>query len=551
MKRFHMMLLSRVLLAVLLAFVVGSLKWKFFSWGGIPVHFLTTPLYPVLLLLIVFLLSSALGQVVLELYRRRSLPGIQKLTEKLVQHSKTATQLLSVQFVFWGILVVAGVGAAWKAGVLEDQEFKLNQIPPPGASRSWISDSPVRVLHVYSGDNNKIKYLEAAEQIVKDLKDAGVKVVLMPTPSPTSKREFDLLERIARNGIVIFGVENIRNPILDRKDLPVGIMDINPDPERLLTFVYNVVPFPSRYRTDMPDAALEVAGKYFGTPVRPSGGGPRLNLGGTNFPLSTDGSIYLGGTEGVFMELPVNAGYDMAEAKELTYSYPSSAGQFVNTASQQVFSKSLDQYRESLNGTVVVMEWKDLSRFNPVSYQEAYRYAVLIHCLIHGDVLTVSDGISFLLVILSVLCCGFILYRNRPLVALVLLIIVSAGVLLGSLWLFLGKAILVDIPALLAALVVSTMVFSIVRMGYEWRRGATTQGVVGRIEGAGPQPAVASITGRVGTALRRPLVVGVIVAAAVIMSFFVGRVSKSGGTDENTQTSILVTTLPVIEVRAY
>ena len=60
MKRFYTIIFTRVFLAIVVAVAMGALKWKYFKWSGIQVHFLTTPFYSALLVLVVLLLALVL-----------------------------------------------------------------------------------------------------------------------------------------------------------------------------------------------------------------------------------------------------------------------------------------------------------------------------------------------------------------------------------------------------------------------------------------------------------------------------------------------------------
>jgi hypothetical protein len=137
---------------------------------------------------------------------------------------------------------------------------------------------------------------------------------------------------------------------------------------------------------------------------------------------------------------------------------------------------TLLDHRNQFEGKIVVLQPNDVGGiYSSPTYSAMQEYATIIDNLVQDDVLIRSHTGTFLVVFLSIVITGMILYGARPLTATALLVLFWGLALYLPAWLFQVQGILIDVPAMFAALVVSVVVFAVVSLGHEWRTIAAQQ----------------------------------------------------------------------------
>ena len=215
---------------------------------------------------------------------------------------------------------------------------------------------------------------------------------------------------------------------------------------------------------------------------------------------------------------------------------------------------NLEPYKQRFEGKIVILQWHDFGGLSmPFSYRESQDYAQVIDNILRGKVLKQTNLGSLLIGLISILGCGLILYRSRLIAAVGLLILFSFMILYGSAWLFQEKGLLVDIPVAIASVVASIAVFSVLRLGNEWRFG------IGRSTAISPAPETrkssldpGTSSGSLGFLQRRfafslAAAVGVLLLAVVLTALVTRSISDSQPAEP--QKVVYVTSLPTVEVQ--
>ena len=562
MKKLVSIVLVRVSLALLFAVLDVALKWEYFRWDSYAkVRYMNTLLHPVLILFICLLLGSALVHAVRELYKSRKVPFVQEVVEKAILWLRAAFSKLGVQFVFWGLVIASVIGYSWNTGLLRDEDFKYNQIPIPWEPFEVRTDSPVKILNFYTRDNNQTEYLQSCVKITQDLKAVGAKVVVVPLPFIFSERLIKLVEKIHEAGIVVFGLTSPDFYLIRQSQQRVGLrtgrmwrFDYYKQPLPGYHYIQKVEPFPYNHYSADYDVSFEVLRTYFG--ISPEEkiirGENEVSLGKHTFPIDKSGSLYVGRQIWGQFRSTINAVYDMKDLskessgeKKVEYVLP-------KALRQSVYTSTLVDFRDQFEGKIIVLSPQDFA--TPFADREANRYAQIVDHMIRGEVLTRSRLGSLLFALVCIVGCGLILYRTKPLAAIALLMLFSAFVFYGNGWLFQVKGILVDVPASFAALLLSMAVFTVMRLGYEWRFGVGRGVVVppAPVFGGGAVDATKSPTGFAFLWKRMSFspaaALGVLILVIVTTALVTRGIDRPKPADSPKEI-VYVTSLPTVEVQ--
>lgn len=561
MKRLVSIVLVRVSLALLFAVLDVALKWEYFRWDYYAkIRYMNTLLHPVLIVFICLLLGSALIHAVRELYRSRKVPFVQEIVEKAIVWFRAAFSKLGVQFVFWGLIIASVIGYAWNVGLLRDEDFKYNQIPIPWEPFEVRTDSPVKILNFYTRDNNQTEYLESCVKITQDLKAVGAKVVVVPLPFIFNERSVKLVEKIHEAGIVVFGLTTPEFYLIQQSQQRVGLrmgrmwLDYNYYKQSpfVLRFVRKIEAFPYPPYSIYHDVSFEVLRTYLG--ISPEEKIIRreneVSFGKHTIPIDKSGSMYVGRLIWGQFRSTINAGYDMKDlSKE---SSGEKRVEYVLPLKRSVYASTLVDFRDQFEGKIIILSPQNIG--NPFADVESNRYAQIIDHMIRGEVLTRSRFGSPLIALACIVGVGLILFRTKPLAAIALLMLFSAFVLYGNGWLFQEKGILVDVPASFAALLLSMAVFTVVRLGNEWRFGVGRGVVVppAPVFGGGAVDATKSPTGfallRKRMSFSPAVALGVLILAIVTTALVTREVNRPKPIDSPKEI-VYVTSLPTVEVQ--
>ena len=524
MKRILFVVLVRVVLAAVFAILDMALHWEYFRWGYFKARYFTTPLHPVLLVFIVLLMASALWYPIRELYGARKIPFLQTSAESALRWIREMFSRLHVQFLFWGVIILLVTGLAWDMGFLRDETFRYNQMPIPWRTINTASSGAVGVLRLYIRDDNPEAHLRLCLRIARDAEAAGAKAVLVKHPiGLRTKVAEDLLAELKKSNIVV----------VDR-----GWRDYTLGSARSLSFIYRVDPFPFRkfrLSKDIPDDVFKAIRLYYGMPEEPIvRKKAEIMIGSLRFPTDADGIVYVGRIAWPDYSLRFTA-FGGASGASVAY-----VSGFLEE--QQRYS-SLAEIKEQIEGKIIILQDSDP---NGDSFWETQRTAQILDDLIKREVLTRSASGSAMIAVISILGCGFIFYRTKPLTATALLVLFSTALLFLQPWLFQEKKILVDMPWSLAALLVSAAVFTVVRLGYEWRMGVSRSA---RVSGRGTASSAPGLSlSRTRISLSPRLAIG-IVALVVLLTVVVANGVREKPPGEQSTNPAAVYVMPTIEVQ--
>jgi len=565
MKKLVATVAARVMLAVVFALLVAALKWEYFRWGTFSIRFVNTFFYPTSIVFVAVLLLSALLHPVRELYRNGRIPFVQGSVENLISNLHLLFSRLNFQFLFWGVIMILLMVFAWNLGLLRDEEYRFNQTPLPwkGIEKS-TAESPVVLFNYYSRDNNQRGYLQNCAKIARDLKQLGAKAILVPLPSILSEESKKLVEEIHKSGIVVFGVRNEADYFLaqarEESGIRTGRLSLNIYSRHPfhISFIHKINPFPAgNYQLwkNAHDVTFEILRLYYGLPrnLPVSLDGDNLVFGKLRASLDEKGLLNVGSLSWPNYHINLLAGYGMDFTGTRRSEKPKFEYIGVGRGKTEKIA-ALGPYKQRFDGKVVILQWDDLGGLSmPFSYRESQDYAQVIDNILRGNVLKQTNLGSLLIGIISILGCGLILYRSRLIAAVGLLILFSFVILYGSAWLFQEKGLLVDIPVGIASVVVSIAVFSVLRLGNEWRFG------IGRSTAISPAPETRknSLDPRISSGvfglLRRRLAfspaaaAGVLLLAIAVTALVTRSISDSQPADP--QKVVYVTSLPTVEVQ--
>lgn len=558
MKKLLTTVLVRVGLAVVFAVIVISLYWVHFQWdfsiyrSGI--RFADTFVYTVCVVFIYLLLFSAIIHPLKALYADRRIPFFQDSIEKLIQLLRTLFSKLGSQFVFWGILMALLVGVAWDSGLLRDKDFKLNQVPVPWTERTRSRDtSHVVILHYASHRDTPVDYLRSCATIARDLKVAGAKALLIPLTYMSQDDAKDFLEEFRSTGIAVIG-EWVYMREFEGSRVGQITADVR-DYQRYRSSLIQVIhPLPDPkypYWQYAPDVSLEVLRLYYDISPKEQilRDGNEIVLGQHRYPVSEAGWMYVGNLDFRELRSGVSARRDLQKRSVTGRGTRVQYGHWDNDSAAMNWSDDIRDLAV-FDGKIVILRWYDLGGIRHLSSDsESFYYARLIDQMVRGNVLRYWRYGSLLISLLSIIGCGLILYRMRLAASVAIMILFFGIVLYGSAWLFQAKGILVDIPVILASLVVSAAVFTVLRLGNEWTLGFAPPPIVRPVMAPEPKlsaPGLSLFRRKMSLSpgLAAGIVILLVIATALITSGIEGRkpvVPQKEVVD--------VPTLPVVEVQ--
>lgn len=557
MKKLYTYVIVRLFLAVTFAALAVVVKWHDIRWGFMNVKFLNTPLFFVSIAFVVALLLSAFLRPTRELYRQKRLPIVQNLTEKIVEGVYNAFSRLDFQFAFWGSATAVLIILAVNVNLLRDRDYRLNQVAIPWIPAEMdprgLSVSPSTTsLTVWSSNNDQIDYLANCVKIVRDLKDVGAKVVFVPLSPKLLKKSLDLIEELNKTGIVVFGVKDFIDrslkELIQKRNIRVGrVGEAALNPPTTLSFIHKIDPYPApMYGLRLPDASFEILRLYRNVAVEEPllhNKKGELEFGDMRYPVDERGAAYVGGLSVPLYPAPVSVHYGEDDAyglvgtTKLVYVHAKSTGT-IDTYD------NLITYRDSFSGKIVLLDRQDDSALKGFLdyYREAFKTAQVVNDLVDGRVLRPSKGGSILVGVIAILGCGLILYRSGLIAGAALLALFSVAILSAGPWLFYKEQILIDVPAVLASLVLSIVVFLILRAGYAWRGGFHAS-----LSKTGEKSPAFELVGR--RISLSPALAGAITILVVIVTALIARSGGETRTPSSEKEVVYVTSLPTVEVQ--
>jgi len=386
----------------------------------------------------------------------------------------------------WSMLIFAFSVALFSFRSLRGLELKIANLGSPFRSKlaaklQTKAEAPAVPLSLW-GQASHDAYLSHSLAIVKNLKKAGAKVVVLPLPSdilPVPKI-LDLLDKLKKQGIVVFGATTsslpsswrsvsyledpqnwwVRQPALHRVSIPWGVVSIQTEPFAAL---YRFVP--SQFRDfdtgePVPDIALQALKRYLGYPdsleIRHT---PYCDfLGPHAIPLERDGLAYVkysfhsSSDGGVFASL-------WPETDSLIF-FPtrwSGKKELINLDSSWAF----------YHGKIVVLDWAYLSPYQYPSLGTIY--VQIIDAILHKNFVDRHNEYDLVFIILVVVVLSLVSYRFRGIIAVLVSLVLGVGIIVLSIWLFDRYSILYDPVYVLVPIVLCGFILPIVKLAEEKR----------------------------------------------------------------------------------
>jgi len=326
-------------------------------------------------------------------------------------------------------------------------------------------------------------YLRDARQIVRNLKNVGAKVVVVPLPENVLSipRNISLLNAINSDSIAVFGSAIrtrarfsittplmfeerrawwLRHPAFHRIEIPWGVSSVLTDSYGLL---YRIIPdaFKDLDTGELiPDVALEAVKRYAGysDSLEIKASPSFVSFGAFTIPLERDGLAYVKGTSfpryrgGVYAAAAV-------ESDSLTYFPISSSG--------RPKEKGLDAAWGYYKGKIVVLDWSGLSQPPYANY--SWSYTQIISAILSGDYVKRYNDYDLLLIVVIVLLLSVLSYNLRGLITLGISFLLSLAVLALSIWLFDRYSILFDPVYVLVPIALCGIILPVVKLTEEKR----------------------------------------------------------------------------------
>ncbi|MEK6755669.1 MAG: hypothetical protein AABZ02_05915 [Bacteroidota bacterium] len=386
----------------------------------------------------------------------------------------------------WSMLIFAFSVALFSFRSLRGLELKIANLSSPFRSKlaakfQTKADAPAVPLSLWGQASHDV-YLRHALAIVKNLKKAGAKVVVLPLPSdilPVPKI-LDLLDKLKKQGIVVFGATTspsqyfsrsvsyledpknwwVRQPALHRVSIPWGVLSMYTEPFAAL---YRFVP--SQFRDfdtgePVPDIALQALKRYLGYPdsleIRHT---PYYDsLGPHTIPLERDGFAYVKHSfhssfdGGVFASL-------LPETDSLIF--------FPTRWSGKKEPINLDSSWAFYNGKIVVLDWGNLSQFQFPSF--GLIYAQIVNAILHKNFVDRYNDYDLFFIALVVISLSVVSYHFRGIITVLVSFVLGVGIVVLSIWLFDRYSILYDPVYVLVPIVLCGFILPIVRLAEEKR----------------------------------------------------------------------------------
>lgn len=403
--------------------------------------------------------------------------------EVIAQFEIIVRMLQSFFYSTVGRLTVAGIGvfllmiAMWRSGVLHETEVASNLFTIVNVARGqdrFYKEADflnVRLMNYLRPDKNN--YLTDYLKLVRDLKVAGAKVVVLSIPySIEGANELKMLRELEQTGIVVFATsQSSAIRIADStgvRRLSVGTRSMR-DREVDESFpLARLQPSGTHGVVSIPlmDLSIEVLRKFKGyeKDMPYSLQGNEFRFGEWRIPVTSDGWMYSRDrgfppfTTLVYVDSVGDWKYSFNGAKFSSLNAGAPGLKIApNTSNTQ-----LRDIGTEVDGKILVF----VDSFgSPSSYFTARAYASAIENILRGDIVKKWEHGHIWLSMLGLLIAAIIVSRIRLVLSiLVLLALLPCALCLAS-YLYLGYNILVDIFYVIFALAMAVSIFPILVMG--------------------------------------------------------------------------------------
>ncbi len=341
---------------------------------------------------------------------------------------------------------------------------------------------PYRILPVLAPQISQEQYLRTVQDIVHRLKIAGAKVVIVPLPDffELSPHGIKIIQEIAADSIVVFGVHGAHNPfareqeswIEDKNDwwakhpffnhlkVPWGVMSpVAKEYSPLIRFV------PVGFRENetgepVSDVAIIALKRYLGVPD------------GDALPLSLS-RLLVG-------PLVIQIGQDGVSSLRVAYTLRRQteiSGALNAGADSLDYSTAWDEARRATitpeeawhnhKGCIVMIDWDGARRSQNVYYSGAYLQ--IFGSAFNGSFLTVHNEWNVLLITTLVVVLSVFSYTFRNSLTVLISVVLVVGAVLISGWLFVRYNVLFEPIYIIVPIVLSGLILPLVKISGEKR----------------------------------------------------------------------------------
>lgn len=351
--------------------------------------------------------------------------------------------------------------------------------------------SRVRIFLLSMYESNTHRYLETTLRIVHDLKNIGVKTVLLECPSVSlTEKNKKLLIQFNETGIVVFGRSLKYDPRFD--DIPYAehpFYNIIPLSWGAYTLQFDVgksitkQQYESRAihkiflsarqqnaiedKLSISDVIFEVIKKYrgFDDTTIPEIKGTESKFGDYVFPILQDSSFLIKESyHGAFFLSPV-----FAQVGEIADSF-SYRGNFFSKDYEHAIS-AIHPFEEELRDKIIILDLmqKDQDR---IHFERAWGYAAAIESFITNVFVTRVRWWHIILSLLFIVGVAFLSRRLRPFRTLLVVGIAAIALIGTHVWLYDTFNVSLEVAYPLFSLILSVAVFPAVRLAYENKAAA-------------------------------------------------------------------------------
>jgi hypothetical protein len=424
------------------------------------------------------------------LHRRGSLPNVidRLFSDEIRKRNESIMERLSSRmFGVIGRLVIAGIGILlvvmllYRTGVIHNDEVDSNLY---ALARS------LKGMHQQEAKFNNVsvfdfvrphfgEYLPDCLKLVRDLKEAGAKVVLLrlspetTTPPVDPKEGLRLMRELENTGIVVFGTPYGRNfryadsagEIKFSKGT-FTLAEHNME-ESIDLCRFKPSGMESDYTDPLRDVTLEIIRKYKGyaNHLSPERGADQIRFGDFTIPVTNDGWMFSrdkGFPSGHTVAYVDNKGdWVYWRQQGSTFSFPEvkKAGLAVSTFPMG----KVKLISGEVQGKIVLLAESFGDR--NILGSRARAYASAIENILDGNVTRKSETGYLWLSVVCLVIAGFIAYRFRLVAAILLILVLAVCTLLFGSYLYDNQNILVDIFYPLLSLAMAMVAFPAIALG--------------------------------------------------------------------------------------
>jgi hypothetical protein len=383
------------------------------------------------------------------------------------------------RLVFAGVGILVVVMLLYRTGVIHNDEVDSNLYALAhslkGVHQQRAEFSNVSVF--YFNRPHYGEYLPDCLKLVRDLKEAGAKVVLLglspqtTTPPVDPKEGLRLIRELENTGIVVFGTPYGRNfrsaDSAGEIKFSKGTFTISEHnmEEAIDLSRFKPSGMESEYTDPLRDVTLEIIRKYKGYAdhLSPERDADQIRFGDFTIPVTKDGWMFSrnkGFSPGnilVYVDSKGDWVYWRQQGSMWTAPEVKKAGLAVSTPPLG----AMKLLSGEVQGRIVLLG----ESFSESSFLVPHAYASAIENILDGKITRKSETGYLWLSVVCLVIAGFIAYRFRIVASILLMFVLAVCTLLFGSYLYDSQNILVDIFYPLISLAMAMVAFPAIALG--------------------------------------------------------------------------------------